>query len=62
MNAILRAIPWAVAMLLIAVGKAYGLVEPRTAVTMFAILPGLMVATMPRQGRCLRRRSKESAA
>lgn len=61
MNAIFRAIPWAAAMLLLAQGEAYGLVERSTAVTMFAVLPGLMVVTMQRQGRCLRRRSKESA-
>ncbi len=52
MTAIARAIPWAVAMVLIAVGKAYGLVAPASAQTMFVILPGLAVVTMNRQGSC----------
>ncbi len=52
MTSIAKAIPWAVAMILIAIGKAYGLVEPRTAQTMFVILPGLAVATMNRPSSC----------
>ena len=52
MNAVARAVPWAIAMILIAVGKSYGLVAPATAQTMFIILPGLAVATANRQGSC----------
>jgi hypothetical protein len=52
MTTVLSAIPWAVAMVLLAVGERYGLVESRAAATMFAILPALAVATMPRRGRC----------
>jgi hypothetical protein len=52
MTTVLSAIPWAVAMVLLAVGERYGLVESHTAATMFAILPALAVATMPRRRRC----------
>jgi ethanolamine ammonia-lyase small subunit len=52
MPPIARAIPWAIAMILLAVGERYGLVESRSAATMFAVLPALAVVTMPRRRRC----------
>lgn len=56
MTSVARALPWAIAMILIAVGEAGGLVDRNTAATMFAILPGLAVATSVRRGRnCFRR-------
>ncbi|HEY1125340.1 MAG TPA: hypothetical protein VGE65_06880 [Sphingobium sp.] len=56
MISVARALSWAIAMILIAVGEAYGLVDRNTASTMFAILPGLAVATSLRRNRaCFRR-------
>lgn len=56
MTSVARALPWAIAMILMAVGEAYGLVDRKTAATMFAILPGLAVVTSVRRGRaCFRR-------
>lgn len=56
MTSVARALPWAIAMILIAVGEAYGLVDRGTASTMFAILPGLAVVTSVRRSRaCFRR-------
>jgi hypothetical protein len=52
MTSVAHAIPWAIAMILLAVGERYGLVEGRTAATMFVVLPALAVATMPRRRRC----------
>lgn len=54
MATIARAIPWAIAMMLFAVGERYGLVESRAATTMFAILPALAVVTMRRRSCVLR--------
>ncbi|MBO9574150.1 MAG: hypothetical protein J7494_00295 [Sphingobium sp.] len=53
MTKIARAIPWAIAMILIAVGEHYGLVERSSANAMFAILPVLAVITMNRRRACL---------
>lgn len=56
MASVARALPWAIAMILMAVGEAYGLVDRDTASTMFAILPGLAVVTGLRRDRpCFRR-------
>jgi hypothetical protein len=58
---IAKAMPWAVAMILIAIGKDYGLVAPATAETMFAILPVLAVVTTHGCINCfasIRRRSE----
>jgi hypothetical protein len=52
MTSILSAIPWAIAMILLAIGEHYGLVERHNAETMFAILPALAVVTMSRRGAC----------
>lgn len=54
MNQILRAVPWALAMVLIAVGERFGVVQPEVARTMMVVLPALWVATSGRT--CLRRR------
>jgi hypothetical protein len=51
MMAVAHAIPWAIAMILLAFGERYGLVESRTATTMLAILPVLAVATTTRRRR-----------
>lgn len=50
MTAVLRALPWAIAMILIALGEAEGLVGHDTAATMFAILPALAVVAGIRGG------------
>ena len=52
MTSIVCALPWAIAMIVLAVGERYGLVESRTATTLFAILPALAVVTLPRGRRC----------
>jgi hypothetical protein len=52
MTSVARAIPWAIAMILLAFGERLGLVDGRTAATMFAIVPALAVAIMPRR-RCV---------
>jgi hypothetical protein len=53
MTSVASAIPWAIVMILLAVGERYGLIESLSAATMFAILPALAVATMPRRRRCV---------
>jgi len=56
MTSVARALPWAIAMILIAVGEAHGLVDRATASTIFAVVPGLAVATNVRRSRaCFRR-------
>jgi hypothetical protein len=53
----LRALPWAIAMILLALAGAANLIADDVVLTMLAILPGLMVATMPRQRCASARRS-----
>lgn len=52
---IFRALPWAFAMIFIAIASARGLIAKELALTLLAILPGVMVATFPRK-RCIRAR------
>jgi len=57
MPSMLRALPWAIAMILLALAGAANLIADDVVLTMLAILPGLMVATMPRQRCASARRS-----
>jgi|EndMetStandDraft_4_1072995.scaffolds.fasta_scaffold1817564_2 hypothetical protein len=57
MTSVARALPWAIAMILIAAGEAYGLIDRDGAATMLAILPGLAVVTSVLRNRACFRRS-----
>lgn len=63
MPAIARALPWAIAMLLLAVGEAYGFVAAKDAQTMYIILPILALLSIIRPNRCatIFRRGKGAA-
>jgi len=61
MKAVLRAVPWAVAMLLIALLARLGWMDHTTTATMFAVIPALMVATMDRSRGCHLLRRKRIA-
>ena len=51
MNQIIKALPWAVAMILLAIGKRYGIVDAKAADTMFIVLPILALLSVIRRDR-----------
>lgn len=57
MKPILHALPWAIAMLLVATGERLGYIQSNVAGTMMVVLPALMIATMGRTCRCLPKRA-----
>jgi hypothetical protein len=54
MNRIARALNWAAAILLVALGSAFGAIEPATASTLIAVF-AVLAAIQTRGAGCLRR-------
>ncbi|WP_077146863.1 hypothetical protein [Sphingopyxis sp. KK2] len=52
MQQILRALPWAIAILLIALAGAADIIPAATASSLVTVLPLVMVATLARTARC----------
>lgn len=57
MPSILRALPWASAMLFVAGTDRFGLIGEAQAATLVAIFPALMIATMKARPCALRQRN-----
>lgn len=57
MSHILRALPWAGASLLVAMGSVFDLIPETTAQTLIIVIPALMIATINAAPCALRRRS-----
>jgi hypothetical protein len=55
MTTVSKSLCWAAALILLAIANATGLVSDSSATTMFAVIPGLWVATTF-GGNCLRKR------
>lgn len=54
MSAVLRAIPWVLALLLIALAESLGVVAAETAKVMFTVLPIMAVLSVTGRGGCRR--------